>query len=157
SDDAQAVLGGTGNVYDIGLDVVGSGATDINALNVANGTNLRRFCVPWLVGDLGTSKAVGGHGPIATPQTGQVCTLDTDCAAYTTQCTTGKCTNGVCHATPKPDNTVCNDGHACTDYPDYCKSGQCVGHPTASCPGLGGACDPFNTPCQNGLICCSGV
>ena len=52
-----------------------------------------------------------------------------DCSASGDQCNDGVCDEDVnaCVASPKPDQTPCNDGLFCTD-PDACTSGVCSGH-----------------------------
>lgn len=58
----------------------------------------------------------------------------------------------VC-STPKPDNTVCNDGNACTQT-DTCQSGICEGTDPLVCEALdqchiSGQCDPESGECSN--------
>ncbi len=75
-------------------------------------------------------------------------------------CVSGSCDEATdqCVVTPKPDGTLCDDGHECTTG-DACSGGSCAGTPKsqgAACGGMnqGGCCD--SACCQLGASCCGG-
>jgi hypothetical protein len=82
----------------------------------------------------------------------QECDADEDCPAID-QCNLGICNDGLCDSMPKPDNSPCNDGNACTQT-DTCQNGICVGanpvvcQPSDSCH-LAGTCNPRTGQCSN--------
>ncbi len=102
-----------------------------------------------------------------------VCTTDTcdavngctfvnntaQCAEDGDPCTVDVCSNGACEHPPGNDNTVCDDGSACTET-DVCSQGICGGTPVV-CEDNDGCTDnqcapaigcqfPFNSaPCQD--------
>ncbi|HRI71293.1 MAG TPA: kelch repeat-containing protein, partial [Polyangium sp.] len=75
---------------------------------------------------------------------------------------------GMCSNPSKPNNTVCNDGNACTQT-DSCQNGTCTGatpvvcmasdqcHVAGTCNTMTGACDnpakPNNTACNDSNAC----
>jgi outer membrane protein assembly factor BamB len=120
--DAQATVGGaTSTVYEPTLDVNSTSDTMVNRLMVASDNRLKRYCIPWAAGSLGTSalppdvpaapKADGGIPfvdmaiqpvdagfsppdmamPIGDMGVPQGCTQDSQCPSSPTACTTGRC------------------------------------------------------------------
>lgn len=80
------------------------------------------------------------------------CTLDNECPNLD-QCNVGVCTNGICETTPRPNNTLCSDGNACTQN-DTCQDGVCVGAGPVVCQPLdechlAGTCNPATGQCSN--------
>ncbi len=66
-----------------------------------------------------------------------------DCSSSSDACNTGTCdeTQDQCVASPKPNETSCDDGMFCTDI-DRCQSGVCTGHERS--------CDALNDSCNRG-------
>jgi len=78
---------------------------------------------------------------VCQPGTPVVCPAPTQCeASVTCQEPTGTCV-----ATPKPDDTICNDGAACT-IGDTCQGGVCTGGPGADSDD-DGDCDADEAAC----------
>jgi hypothetical protein len=75
----------------------------------------------------------------------------------TNQCHDAVLDPGTCGCTqvPKPENTACDDGNACT-RDDVCIQGVCVGRDHVECSGaanqckLRGTCDPATGLCNKG-------
>src|SRR5262249_46566970 len=110
---------------------------------------------------------------------GNACTSADHCAggkcigsavtcAPTDQChAAGVCqpASGTCTNPPRPDDTSCNDGDACTQT-DRCEVGVCTGSSPVVCPNpdtchLPGTCDPSSGQCSNpakgdGSVCDDG-
>ncbi|MFN2375232.1 MAG: hypothetical protein ABR538_01760 [Candidatus Binatia bacterium] len=91
--------------------------------------------------DAGSGECVLADAETGTPcDDGDACTTDdecttgqcggtpVDCSDLTDDCNTGVCTGqgGECVATPKPNDTPCNDGAFCTAT-DTCAAGVCTG------------------------------
>ncbi len=71
-----------------------------------------------------------------------------DCSVYGDTCNAGTCNESldICQKSPKPDNTVCDDGQWCT-VNDHCSSGTCVSGGARSC-GTGYICNESTDQCQ---------
>ena len=95
-----------------------------------------------------------GSNPVVCPAADQ-CHQPRVCAPAT----------GLCSNTPKPNDTACNDGNACTQT-DTCQAGTCTGsnpvvctpqdqcHETGTCNTLSGVCS--NPARANGTSCTDG-
>jgi hypothetical protein len=155
ANEASATVG-TGTVFDPTFDVE-QPANDINRITVAayNGgtARLRRFCIPWAQGAMGTMSVPVDPTPYAcTPPPG-FCCGNGDCTS--TQCTNGICEMqpgdiyGVCTSIPVANGTVCSDGLVCTTG-DNCQSGVCTptDHSACTCTNVG------DSACAAGLDCC---
>ena len=99
---------------------------------------------------------------------GNACTLSDSCQSGTCvgtqpvvcsasgQCrVAGACdpSTGMCSSSTAPDDTVCNDGNACTQT-DSCQSGICTGSNPVTCVAsdachVAGACNPITGTCSN--------
>ena len=92
-----------------------------------------------------------------------------DCSGGLDACHVGSCDEGAdsCISSPKPDNTLCDDGNWCS-FDDSCSAGVCVGS-ARNCAHLSdachdGVCDEAvdechaqqkadGSPCEDGLWC----
>ena len=96
-----------------------------------------------------------------------------DCTDFDDVCLAGVCVEdeleAYCASQPLPNDTVCDDGDACTE-PGLCAEGTCVS-PPVDCSGKDGACVvgtcvgqgqcqavPANNgePCDDGAVCAGG-
>jgi cysteine-rich repeat protein len=78
-----------------------------------------------------------------------------DCSAAGDQCNAGVCDENLdaCLPQPRPDDTSCDDGNACTQE-DVCQAGACVGTDPIVCTAqdechTAGVCDPATGACSN--------
>ncbi len=86
---------------------------------------------------------------VCRPGSPLVCPAPDQChTAATCNPTTGMCSNPT-----KPDNSLCDDGDACTQS-DSCQAGSCVGSNPKTCTALdqcheAGTCDPKSGVCSD--------
>ncbi len=104
----------------------------------------------------GSTTSVGGAGGGSGP-----CVFAEDCAAFTDNCNTGTCINGICQKLPANEGTACDDGKACS-INDSCQAGVCTGTTEKACPSsnpcMVGKCDLATDTCtevpgNNGSAC----
>lgn len=86
-------------------------------------------------------------GACVSANEGSSCTSDGN------QCTRDVCSAGSCEHPALAENTLCNDGNACTAL-DQCKSGVCTGNSPVVCNAqdvchVAGVCDPATGTCSN--------
>ncbi len=182
TDEARGTAG-TGPVFDPTLDVEGGGV-DVNRLTAAAGiggghSRVRRFCIPWVPGDIGSFVRAAEPELALQPRSdfrptllGQPCNRDAECAPWEHRpCAIGVCLrpSGVCASVPANPGGSCDDGEdrtcsaptasggcprGCTNC-DVCVDGVCAGvfHPADTCTTLADTLTP-DRACPYGFACC---
>jgi hypothetical protein len=79
------------------------------------------------------------------------CLDDSDCAAFSGQCTVGVCSaEKTCSAAPTNEGNACDDGDLCTTG-DTCAAGSCSSGPAVDCSHLSSTCQTGVCNAANGV------